>query len=383
MSVSNGHHSLVRRALQLRQDEGHPLYLLTMTADELFRIADISKVSRDDVGHLIGYQRDEVRNHVDEIVEYLNEDDVLFPNSIIIALSSAVRFKSSRGPKPKNSDGSATPGLLEIPLPNPGRGKPGWIVDGQQRALALSKSKRHDFPVPINAFVTDEVELQRDQFLRINNTKPLPRGLVTELLPEVATTLPTRLAARKIPSHLCDLLNRQEDSPFFGLIRRASTATDDKRGAVITDTSLISVLQESLGAPSGCLFPYRNLATGETEFDSILRILTIYWDAVRRTFPRAWGKSARDSRLMHGVGIKAMGRLMDAVMRPVLDPFQPDASPLVEQELSLVAPICAWTEGQWEGLGGMAWNELQNVPRHVRMVSNLLIREYYQRKRAA
>src|SRR5207249_8621043 len=107
---------------RLRQNEGHPLYLLTMTADELFQIADISKVSRDDVGQLIGYQRDEVRNHVDEIVEYLNEDEVLFPNSIIIALSSAVRFKSSRGPKPKNTDSSATPGLLEIPLADSGRG---------------------------------------------------------------------------------------------------------------------------------------------------------------------------------------------------------------------------------------------------------------------
>src|SRR5207249_1364446 len=131
---------------RLRQNEGHPLYLLTMTADELFQIADISKVSRDDVGQLIGYQRDEVRNHVDEIVEYLNEDNVLFPNSIIIALSSAVRFKSVRGPKPLNADASAVPGTLEIPLPKPGRSKPGWIVDGQQRALALSKSRRHDFP---------------------------------------------------------------------------------------------------------------------------------------------------------------------------------------------------------------------------------------------
>jgi DGQHR domain-containing protein len=353
-----------------------------MTADELFQVADISKVSRDDVGQLIGYQRDEVRSHVDEIVQYLNEDDVLFPNSIIIALSSAVRFKSSRGPKPKNAEGWATPGLLEIPLPaSGGRGKPGWIVDGQQRAVALSKSKRRRFPVPVNAFVTDEVELQRDQFLRINNTKPLPRGLVTELLPEVSTTLPPRLAARKIPSYLCDLLNLREESPFHGLIRRASTASDGRRGAVITDTSVITMIQESLGSPSGCLFPYRNLATGETDIDSILQILTVYWGAVQRTFPKAWGKSARDSRLMHGVGIKAMGRLMDSVMKPILDPFGPDVPKVVHREVSLVAPICAWTGGHWEGLGGMPWNELQNVPRHVRTLSNLLIREYYQQKR--
>lgn len=383
MPASNGNHTLARRALQLHQVEGHPLYLLTMTADELFQVADISKVSRDDVGHLIGYQRDEVRNHVDEIVEYLNEDNVLFPNSIIIALSTAVRFKSSRGPKPRNADTSAVAGTLEIPLPQPGRNKPGWIVDGQQRALALSKSKRHDFPVPISAFVTDEVELQRDQFLRINNTKPLPRGLVTELLPEVSTRLPGRLAARKIPSYICDVLNAQPDSPFQGLIRRSSTAPDDKRAAVITDNSIIEALQESLSAPSGCLFPYRNLATGETDFDAIIRIVITYWTAVQQTFPNAWGISARDSRLMHGVGIKAMGRLMDAVMKPIHDPFDPVVLEIVQQDLRLIAPICAWTEGQWDGLGGLPWNELQNLQRHVRNLSNLLIREYYQRKRAA
>jgi DGQHR domain-containing protein len=382
MPASNGNHTLVRRALQLHQAEGHPLYLFTMTADELFQVADISKVSRDDVGQLIGYQRDEVRTHVDEIVEYLNEDNILFPNSIIIALSPAVRFKSSRGPKPRNVDASAVPGTLEIPLPTPGRNKPGWIVDGQQRALALTKSKRHDFPVPVNAFVTDEVELQRDQFLRINNTKPLPRGLVTELLPEVSTRLPGRLAARKIPSYICDVLNTQEGSPFQGLIRRASTAADDKRAAVITDNSIISALQESLAAPSGCLFLYRNLATGETDFDAIVRIVITYWTAVQKTFPKAWGRSARDSRLMHGVGIKAMGRLMDGVMKPILDPFDPAVLAVVQEDLALIEPICAWTEGRWEGLGGMAWNELQNVPRHVRMLSNLLIREYYHRKRS-
>jgi hypothetical protein len=179
------------------------------------------------------------------------------------------------------------------------------------------------------------------------------------------------------------VLNTREGSPFQGLIRRSSTATDDKRAAVITDNSVVGALQESLAAPSGCLFPYRNLATGETDFDAILQIIVVYWSAVQETFPKAWGKSARNSRLMHGVGIKAMGRLMDAVMKPILDPFDPVVPELIRQDLLLIEPICAWTDGLWEGLNGMAWNELQNVPRHVRMLSNLLIREYYQRKRAA
>ena len=104
-----------------------------------------------------------------------------------------------------------------------GEAKPGWLVDGQQRALALSRSRRKDFPVPVCAFITDDVEIQRDQFLRINNSRPLPRGLVTELLPEVSSPLPANMALRKMPAAICDLLNREKASPFKGLIRRPST----------------------------------------------------------------------------------------------------------------------------------------------------------------
>ena len=74
------------------------MYLLSLTAREIGQVADISRVSRDDAGDLIGYQRPEVRKHVQEITDYLDGDQVLFPNPIIIALPSTVRFACSRGP---------------------------------------------------------------------------------------------------------------------------------------------------------------------------------------------------------------------------------------------------------------------------------------------
>src|SRR5262249_45412011 len=157
----------------------------------------------------------------------------LFPNSIILALSSACSFKQVRGPKVDQTPAEA--GTLEIPVPRAGQAKPAWIVDGQQRALALWQAKRRDLPIPVNAFVADEVELQRDQFLRVNNTKPLPKGLITELLPEVSTILPSNLAARKTPAALCDLLNQDKESPFYGLIRRSSMNSEQRRKAVVTD----------------------------------------------------------------------------------------------------------------------------------------------------
>jgi DGQHR domain-containing protein len=339
-------------------------------------VADVSRVSRNDAGKLIGYQRPEVKRHVNDITSYLNGDKIIFPNPIILALSSRVNFTRSRGPEV--DDGLGAAGTIEIPVPKNGEAKPAWIVDGQQRALALARSKRKNFPVPVNGFVADEVELQRDQFLRVNNTRPLPNGLITELLPEVSTNLPARMAAKKVPSAICDWLNRSPDSPFHCLIRRSSDAGKNTR-AVVADTSLVKVIEESLSSTSGCLFPYRNIATGETDADGIIAVLVAYWTAVKRVFPDAWGKLPTQSRLMHGAGIRAMGRLMDRVMAGV-NGKSPKAADAAEKELRLVVPVCHWTAGEWEELNDLPWNEVQNTPRHIRVLSNYLIRAYLQAK---
>jgi hypothetical protein len=52
----------------------------------------------------------------------------------------------------------------------------------------------------------------------------------------------------------------------------------------------------------------------------------------------------------------------------------------IQRELKLIVPVCRWTSGEWEELGDLAWNELQNVPRHIRNLSNLLLRSYVKAK---
>lgn len=366
--------SIRRRALRIVQTAEHPVFMFALRPDELFSIADISRVSRNDAGDLIGYQRPEVKKHVQNIVEYLNSDAgrVLFPNTLILALSSTATFVRVRGPKVDEREiGEA--GTIEIPIPGAGQPKPAWIVDGQQRALALSHAKWKDLPVPISAFLADDIDTQREQFLRVNSTKPLPRGLLSELLPQVTTVLPANLAAKRVPAALCEFLNREPESPFKNLIRRSSHTGPQKRSAVVSDTSLIQVLQESFTSPSGCLFAYRNLATGNTDFERVQRLLIVYWSAVRDTFPRAWGLPSHASRLMHSVGLRAMGRLMDRIMGSINIDDQRVAE-RVRRELEPLKARCHWTSGTWDELGGIAWNDLQNVPAHVRLLSNHILR---------
>ena len=197
---------------------------------------------------------------------------------------------------------------------------------------------------------------------------------------EAGSQVPDPPSVRKIPSALCDLLNSSDESPFRGMIRRPSASKDKAKSAVVTDTSLIEALKESLTSASGCLFPYRNLSSGETDFTGIWSAVVLYWSAVKNTFPDAWGKPPEHSRLMHGAGIRAMGRLMDRIMGSV-DARQHGAADLVAADLALLAPHCHWTEGQWDGLG-LRWNEVQNVSQHTRELSSFLMRTYLQARAA-
>lgn len=363
-----------RRALRVHQNSEVPLYVFTLAAEEIGEVADVARISRDEAGKLIGYQRPETRQHVKQILDYLDSDDVLFPNALILALPDTVRFRSSRGPGA--TDGLATAGTIEIPLPDdPSAPRPAWIVDGQQRSRALAQTRHQQLPVLVAGFVAPSLEVQRDQFLRVNTVKPLPTNLVTELLPEIVAAPSPRMSTRKLPSALVDMLNQDPASPFHRLIKRASTEPGDTRTRV-KDTSLIEALRESLENPSGALFPYRNYASGTTDTEGIRRLLITYWTAVKDVFPDAWGLAPTDSRLMGGVGIRSMSRLMDRVVAHI-DPAADDAQGAARREVARIATYCRWTEGTWEELG-LRWNELQNVPRHITNLSNFLVRKYVE-----
>lgn len=366
--MSSKMRTLERRALRIDQDSKRALFLFSLRASEILQVAQVSRISRSGAGELVGYQRPEAQEHIRNIVEYLNSKEILFPNSIILAFDSRVSFVRSRGPRV--GDGVGESGVIRIPLT--GRA-PGWIVDGQQRATALSKCAKPNLPIPVNAFIADDLSLQRDQFLRVNNTKPLPKGLISELLPEVDTVLPPNLAARRIPSALIDVLNLDPHSPMHRLIRRASTEKEERATAVITATPLMLAIEESLTTPSGCLYSYRNLATGETETEEIRKVLFLFWTAVKKTFPEAWGKNPKESRLMHGAGIRAMGRVMDHIMRGI-DPNTNSAQEAILKALAPLKKVCHWTSGRWEELDGLAWNEIQNLPRHTQLLSSVLVR---------
>lgn len=357
--------TILVRALRTQQGHGVDVYAFFLNGSDITRVADISRIQRDDEG-LRGFQRKEIRSHVNAIVEFLNSGPVLFPNAIILALSPEVTFRQSRGPVPTGLVDIAQSGTLSIPVRAEGR-RVAWIVDGQQRSLALSRAANNEIPVPVVGFISAELETQREQFILVNKAKPLPTRLINELLPEVSALLPRDLAARKLPSELCNLLNRDPKSPFHGLIRRESDPHEG--GAVVTDTALIEAIRGSLKPPHGALSFFKG--THDSDPDAMYRTLVLYWSTVRDTFLEAWGQAPTESRLMHSAGIRAMGALMDQIMARA--DSAPDPVAEIRTSLLRLAPHCCWTEGTWENLG-WRWNEVQSTAPHISRLTEHLIR---------
>ncbi len=365
---------LMVRALRTHQGKSE-VYSFFLRGSDLTRIADISRIERDDENDsLKGFQRKEIREHVRSIVQYLDQLNVLFPNAITLAFSPEVKFTQSRGPQPAELANTAQAGTLSIPIRAEGN-RVGWIVDGQQRSIALAASRNTKLAVPVVAFVSDDIQVQREQFILMNKARPLPTRLINELLPETGTILlPRELASRRIPSELCNYLTRQEESPFHGLIKRLSAP--DKGDAVITDTAIVKMIRNSINSPLGALAPYKGAGDRPADLQAMFQTLCVYWRAVKEAFPTAWGLPPTKSRLMHSAGIEAMGFLMDKVFaRHAGTKGEVQA---IKSDLRKLAPFCAWTEGSWEG-SNLEWNEIQNTPKHIRALSDSLVRLYVTR----
>jgi DGQHR domain-containing protein len=358
---------IVVRAVKTQQGDGIDVYAFFLPGADVLRVADITRLERED-GELKGFQRKEIRNHVNGIADYLNSSkSVLFPNAIILALSTDVTFLEMRGTKPQGLLEVADGGTLRIPVRSEGQ-RAAWVVDGQQRSLALAQAQDRSIPVPVVAFVSSDLETQRSQFILVNKARPLPQRLITELLPEVSTLLPRDLAADRIPSELCNLLNSHSQSPFHKLIRRESSKRGE--GGVVSDTAIVAAIRQSLKGQLGALRQYKN-SDGSCDADAMFKALVLFWTEVKNAFPEAWGKSPEESRLMHSVGIRALGATMDPIM--VRADSSTDPKKEVQDALARLAPHCFWTDGAWEDLG-WRWNEVQSTKQSIARLADHLIK---------
>ncbi|HCF99084.1 MAG TPA: hypothetical protein DEV93_00905 [Chloroflexi bacterium] len=357
-------------ALRIRQGAQY-IYCFGVDGKKIHDFTTVSRVRRDDE-KLSGYQRPEVLSHVKAIRRYLESDGAMLPNALVLAFDDCVSFEPIRV---ESIVDYSTIGELIIPVDETldDQNKPAWIVDGQQRSAAIRDAELAEFPVAVVGFIASGQDEQRLQFILVNNSKPLPKGLIHELLPDTAGHLPSQYARRRLPATLMTRLNNgttlsgDDDSPFYGRI-----ATPTAPSGTIKDNSVLKMIENSLY--EGALYQYRDPLDGSGDEEQILLHLKVFWILVRATFPGAWSLEPRKSRLTHGVGIQALGFVMDHLTEGVPAADLPGLE--LGDALARLKPVCAWTSGHWDLGDGeqRRWNGLQNTPSDVRLLTNHLLR---------
>ncbi len=340
---------LVFTCILPEQSDTIPVFSFASKVEDIQRFARIDRVSRDSNGALFGFQRPQIANHIKEITDYLDSPGSILPNPIVVAFISDVEME--RLPS----------GLARISI-DISDGPKGYIVDGQQRFVALSNTvNKKNFEVFVTGFLCGTVNELQKQFILINNTKPLPKALIYELLPKVSG-LPNRMSSRSTASQLTELLNYREDSSLRGLIYQQTNPY-----GIIRDTAIQKVIMNSLS--DGSLRPMFK----EQDFDErAFRLISNFFKAVQLVFPEEWKEhTPKTSRLVHGAGVVSMGYVMETLQSA----YQSYEIEAFEKGLLSLQGKTAWTEGSWNfGPDDQRkWDSIQFVARDIRQLAQYLV----------
>lgn len=314
------------------------------TPAQVLQIARIERIARNRAGALTGFQRPQIAAHIREIRDYLAQPNAMLPNAIVLAFVRGAKIGRN--------------GALEVNL---SAGPPGWVVDGQQRLMAASQLPELRFQFIVSAFLCDDVKELNRQFILVNNTRPLSKPLIYELLPGL-TGLPPRLSDRADAAALTEALNNRQDSSVRGSIRQQTNPE-----GVLKDTLVQRLLLNSL--QQGAL---RGLSGRRALLREGYRIVNNYFAALRKVFSADWdGHTPKTSRLLHGSGLIAMGYVMDEL--GIRDRCVTVAN--FERGLQPLIGKTHWTSGQWDfGFERRPWNSLQNTSADYRLLSHHLVR---------
>jgi DGQHR domain-containing protein len=342
------------KAIRAQQATDHDVFCFAAEPSDVLAFSEIERVGRQENGELRGFQRHQIAPHIKEIRDYLGREDALLPNAVIVAFLGNVKVTDAGN------------GLVDVEITSTeSEPRPGFVVDGQQRLTALSGIRKPGFQVFVSALVCKDYNQLRQQFVLINNTRPLPKTLIYELLPTV-DGLPERFTSRKLAARLVDRLNFRPDSVLHGEIRQHTNPQ-----GILSDTAMQKIVMNSTS--DGAI---RHLIKEENFEELAFDLLNDFFKAVVEVFGNEWvGMSPKTSRLRHGAGLVAMGFVMEQLYSIDLPNCKTNYDKFVAG-LNELRAHTAWTSGTWvlSEFDRRSWNGIQNTPSDIDILSNFLVR---------
>jgi len=303
-------------------------YVGKINWQDLLKIAkkDIERIRQEGEGTIDGYlgiKRELSKNRLAEIAEYVSFNDATFPNSIVISIDSTTYNETND--EIEENILSFENGILELR----DDGKIAKIIDGQHRVFGLEKYATDKglfkddlkFELIITIFIDIDEEYQANIFSTINKAQTkVNKSHVYDLYSFSKTRSPQRTSHNVIK-----LLNEEEDSPFYHLIKRLGKA-DFKNETIAQATLADCIIKYISNNPpkdrnilrTGAKLPlvegvekdklfFRNWFIKEEDV-KIAKIIWNYFEAIKRKWPTAWGNL--DFILTKSTGVIALMRFL-------------------------------------------------------------------------
>ena len=319
-------------ALKLEQPVGN-FFVCVMRATDLFDIAkfDIRKISESEsIDDFLGIQREVSPKRLKELKQYITTTDATFPTAVIIAADErCCKF----APTSKDA-ATGTLTLSNYVDPNNNRNNDilfrdiAKIIDGQHRIKAFEDGFSKEFNLNVAIFVGADIATQAEIFSTVNlaQTK-VNSSLVYDLFSLARTRSPEKTA-----HEITILLDKRDDSPFRGMIKRLGVATNGRIGETLSQATIVrgilnhitnTVLidreigkrQTSWAFKSGdeTRFVFRyNFVKNQDEV-IFLNILN-YFKAVSERWPKSWQNTGLGNILPRTNGYLAFMRFLRHVI---------------------------------------------------------------------
>lgn len=299
--------------IKINQKE-RPILIFSLPASDLKTIAYYNQreVDRND-----GIQRAFNQLRSKEIAEYLNEDDAVLANNIIINLElekNGFTLEDIYNAEEKELN----IGLL-ITKSRKEHKKTAFVIDGQHRLRAFEFSNQNSFPLVVSAMIDLSLAEVAEIFVKINYyQKPVNKSLVLDLLGISKTMFPDYF----ILHNVVEKLNNDMASPFYGNVKMLGTGK-----GYVSQASLISAIEKYKIRES-----LKSINIKPTE-DVLYNLIWNYFEAVRKSFPEFWGEK---QILSKNIGIRAMFKIMDFILKETNMKKREFSPPIIREYLKKI-----------------------------------------------
>jgi len=303
-------------------------YIGVIRADELLRVCEYDYRRMhytNDYADYEGIQRKLSQNRISAIRDYVGTTDACFPTSIVISIDQKcarieetervgfmllhiTEFKDEASPE------------LSIAL-----NQVATIIDGQHRLKGLEEAGKGEFELSLSIFVGADVATEASIFSIVNlaQTK-VNKSLAYDLFAYATTRSPEKTCHEIVVA-----LDKLNESPFQGAIKRLGVRTENRFGETLSQATIVKGLlpyisknplsDRDAGKRYGFWEPALAKDANKRIFYEffrkeedlkILQIVVNYFNAVKSRWPDAWASSGKGNIIRRTNGFNGFIRFL-------------------------------------------------------------------------